>query len=212
MGQPLRLDRRVPFVDAVFRVIDDGAPLSLAVDALVAAETAAGVAIVGGPLLTWIDEVLTLDAAVPTPALPELARLCAVSRAPSERPFAPELAEMEAFHGESLDRLLDHTHLFLTGEDFCNDYGLIAGRTVGSPGTWRSWSATVASWANRRGIARPSGIGGTQHSRAPMRRRYFVGAGAARAARNFCTAALSFLPAVCQRKRPSTASTLVPMT
>ena len=64
---------------------------------------------------------------------------------------------VDAFQGEELDRLLDHTHLFITGEDICNDYAFVAGRTVGAPGTWRSWGETSARWANRREITRPSG-------------------------------------------------------
>jgi hypothetical protein len=162
---PLRLDRRVPFIDAVFRVMDDGAPLQTAIDTLAQAETAARIHIVGGPIDTWIDGVCSLRADVPTPSLVELVRLCTDSTA-FDTMFEPPSEALDEIYGPVLFRLLDHTHLMLTGGDFCNDYNfIIDGRTVAGPGTWRVWGELVATWANQRGLIRPHGIGTARHAR-----------------------------------------------
>jgi hypothetical protein len=80
--------------------------------------------------------------------------------------FRPAPEVLDEVYGPVLFRLLDRTHLMLTGDDFCNDYNfIIDDRTVAGPGTWRAWGDLVATWANQRRIIRPRGIGKAPHAR-----------------------------------------------
>lgn len=150
----VQLDRSVPFVDAVLRVIDGTAPLGAAVDALARAELESGIVIVGEPITSWIDgRVATLSAEQPAMTVLEFAR-CAIEQRSLEDVFAGAPALDEIYEGGALFPLLDRTHLMLAGYDFCNDYAFILhGRTIASSGTFRVWGGVVAAWASRRGVA-----------------------------------------------------------
>jgi hypothetical protein len=55
----LQFDRRVPFIDAIFRVIDGSEPVQPAVDALVQSEVDVGVVIVGDPIPIYMRSDLS---------------------------------------------------------------------------------------------------------------------------------------------------------
>jgi len=145
----IQMDRTVPFVDAVYRVMEDNAPLQAAVDALVQAEYDCGIMLLGSPMDLDDDEWRQrLQASSSNSQL--RARL--VSAVPPPR---GQDGTYGRFYGEggSVWKYLDSTHLVLNGEDMCNHVrGFIfdADNFLADTGSWRFWGSVVADWVASR--------------------------------------------------------------
>lgn len=164
--QQLVMDRSVPFVDVVFRVIAGTAPLEHAIGALRQAEDEAGLMLVGDPVPFCVEGVMALKEGFEPPSFATVVRLSQERTGlGSLYEGAPSLGD--SFYEETVCRLLDRTHLILTGGDLCNSYNFIAAdhRVLAESGTWRWWGKVVAGWANRCWFSRPSGHGQVDYAR-----------------------------------------------
>ena len=125
MGTPtLSFDRRIPFVDTVWRVIEGKASLDEAIDVLTRAEQAHGLMVLGEPYDLYVDDMYVLRPGVPPPTFAELEPILR-NMEEFDRCFRMDDSRDAEWSERVLFPFLDDTHLVLTGGDFCNWYCLV---------------------------------------------------------------------------------------
>jgi hypothetical protein len=138
----LQMDRSVPFVAAIYNILDGKGTLQQAVDVFREAEMKTGVTVLGPPAML-----------------------------PDWKAFMPEIpcSDSDIERGQAMWKpdgpivqLIDRLHLILTGEDICGmEYNNFLvetpslGKMVAPMPTWRYWGEITAGWLSNRGVQVP---------------------------------------------------------
>jgi hypothetical protein len=145
-NQPISPDRALPFVDAVFRIIDGSGTHDAAVALLEDAETRHGLHIVDSP-----DDALSggpyQPVDDPPPSLSEVLPLVS-AWSPFQRHYTPALPQVEQTMLQGhLFPFIAETGFLIQGMDFSNDHFIVFATGLLVSWTQRGWGGVMAAWA-----------------------------------------------------------------
>ena len=157
--EKIQLDRRIPFVAAVFDFAAGNAPIDTAIDTLCMAEEKYGVMLLGGPYGARVSDFF-----VPCPNKVPCSLEEALNLLDSGKNYEEYERFLELFcMDDSAEKTLNENRLFPFLSELCfvmsggrfEDYCVVSVDPVFVGYSWRWWGGVMAEWANTTKVLPP---------------------------------------------------------